>query len=222
MSLKVIGAGYPRTGTLSLKLALEQLGFGPCHHMVEVLQHPEQAALWTRKFRGEAVGWGELLAGYGSTTDAPSCFFYEEIGARYPDAKVILSIRSADSWWQSASATILSADNAERMMHSPNAAALTSLFDNMQEFFRSRPGVFPDPSNPDRDAAIDAFEGHCDGVRRAFDEERLLVFEARQGWEPLCCFLDVPVPHTPYPRANSRDDFSQIASLERTGDDIRR
>jgi Sulfotransferase domain len=222
MPLKVIGAGYPRTGTLSLKLALEQLGFGPCHHMVEVLQHPEQAALWARKFGGEALDWDELLAGYGATTDAPTCFFYEELGARYPDAKIVLSIRSAESWWQSASATIMAEGNAGRVMQSPNAAALAPMFESMMEFFRSRPGIFPDPSNPDRDTAIAAFEAHCDGVRRAFGEERLLVFEARQGWEPLCRFLEVPVPDTPYPRANSREDFSQIASLERTGDDIRR
>lgn len=215
MPLKVIGVGFPRTGTLSLKLALEQLGFGPCHHMIEILQHPEQALLWGRKFGGESLDWDEVFAGYASTTDAPSCFFYKELAARYPDAKLVLSTRSAESWWQSAQATVMSAENRERMMHSPNAALMAPMFQQMREYLSKRPGSFPDPENADAEQAITAFNRHNEGARREFSPGRLLVFEAKEGWEPLCGFLDVPVPDIPYPRANSREEFSQVASLGR-------
>jgi len=112
MPLNVIGAGIGRTGTQSLKFALEQLGAGPCHHMIEVFRHPEQFALWEQVFDERPLDWEDVFAGYRSSCDAPSAFVYRELAERYPDAKVILTTRDPESWWRSASATILSVRRA--------------------------------------------------------------------------------------------------------------
>jgi hypothetical protein len=198
MPLKVIGAGYPRTGTLSLKFALETLGFGPCHHMAELIMHPEQVPLWLRMTDGESLDWDEIYAGYSSTTDAPGCFFWRELAERYPDAKVILSIRSAESWWTSANATVMAAPPPPPV--APLIARLTSKRSGKGE-------VIPNPLDPDREAAIAAFDRHNEEVRRTIAPERLLVFEARQGWDPLCAFLGVAAPDRPYPRVNTSEEF---------------
>lgn len=212
MPLKLIGAGYPRTGTFSLKSALEQLGLGRCHHMAEIIRNPEQAALWARQFSHDRLDWDEVYAGYDAAVDAPTCFFFAELAERYPDAKLILSIRDAESWWNSAQATVMSPQNRERMMSSPNAPLLGPMMMKMREFVLNRPGTFPDLAAPDRDQAIAAFNRHNERVRESIPAERLLIFEASQGWEPLCRFLDVPVPDTPYPHANSREDFHQTVT----------
>ncbi len=206
MPLKVIGAGLPRTGTLSLKLALEQLGFGPCHHMSEIFPHPEQATLWAGKLSGEPLDWDDVLDGYNSATDAPSCFVYKELMARYPDAKVILSIRSAESWWSSAQATIMSPQSpANRPEILPNPEAFARMFQAMKK----AAGDVINFDGSDRSASIASFERHNEEVRRVVPKERLQVFEAKQGWEPLCSFLGVPVPKTPYPHTNSTGAFQQ-------------
>lgn len=219
MPLKVIGAGYPRTGTMSLKLALEHLGFGPCHHMAEILQHPEQATLWTQVFSGDPIDWDDVFAGYRSATDAPSCFVALKLAERYPDAKIILSIRSAESWWESARATVMSDANREGMMRSPNAALIGPMMAKMREYF-GRDGEDPalDPERPDRDSAIAAFDRHNERIRESIASERLLVFEAGQGWDPLCEFLGVPVPDREYPKANTRQDFHEMVSRIHAGE----
>lgn len=228
MPLKVIGAGYPRTGTMSLELALEHLGFGPCHHMAEVLQHPRQATLWARAFSGEPIDWDEVLAGYSSSTDAPSCFVSLELAQRYPDAKVVLSLRSAESWWDSAQATVMSEANRDGMIRSPNAALIGPMMMKMREYlYRNGDGAegaraAPEPGTPDRAAAIAAFNRHNERIRAAIAPERLLVFEARQGWEPLCEFLGVPVPQQPYPRANRREEFHEMVARIHAGADVGR
>lgn len=206
MPLKVIGAGFPRTGTMSLKLALEQLGFGPCHHMIEIIQHPEQATLWARKLTGEPLDWDDVLKGYNSVTDGPSCFVYKDLMARYPDAKVILSSRSAESWWASAKATVMSPDSpANRPVSLPGAE---DFMQKLQVITKAAGGGI-NWDGSDRAGAIAAFERHYEEVKRIVPKERLLVFESRQGWEPLCRFLGVPEPETPFPQTNSTIEFQQ-------------
>lgn len=199
MSLKVIGAGLGRTGTLTLKTALEQLGFGPCHHMVEVFANPAQMGFWRRAAIGEAVDWEEVFAAYGSSVDWPSAHFYKALADRYPEAKVILSLRDPQRWYDSMSETILKV-----MDGSGN-----------QDRFGSEDGRFAEIIVADktfgydfsRDNVIAAFERHNAEVRKTIPAERLLVFEAADGWTPLCAFLGVPVPDTPFPRTNSREEF---------------
>jgi len=217
MPLEVIGAGYPRTGTMSLKLALEQLGFGPTHHMIEIFDHPDQAALWARAFSEDGIDWEDVLAGYNSCCDAPSCFVYKELAARYPRAKVILTIRSAESWWESAQATVMSQANRDGLSDNPAGAKILPMFMAMRSYMTKQGRDWVNPEQPDRATAMAAFNAHNEEVRRLIDPDRLLVFEPRQGWEPLCRFLGVPAPTTPYPRVNTREEFHHVAAASRAG-----
>ena len=197
MSLKVIGAGYPRTGTTSLKLALEQLGFGPCHHMREIMQNPQSSALWV-----EAAGapgkanWDKVLEGYQSCTDVPGCTFWRELVAYYPSAKVLLSVRDPEKWFESTQATVLGAEWVARTLTTP-----------LKEFFEK--AVYPEFSGyfNDRDFLLSQYARHHDEVIRTVPKERLLVFDVHDGWAPLCTFLGVPIPETPFPRTNSREEM---------------
>lgn len=201
MPLQVIGVGFGRTGTNSLKLALEMLGFARCHHMVEVIENPWQAPLFLAAARGEAVDWDTLYEGYLSCCDWPSCHFWRELSAYYPDAKVILSHRNAQSWFNSMSETIL-----PLLKNGPATDADPVRQMGYEIVFRQTFGENVD----DRDHVIGVYERHNQAVRDAIAADRLLEFEARDGWAPLCAFLDVPVPGQPYPNTNAPDDFRRI------------
>ena len=202
MPLKVIGAGLPRTGTNSLQIALNQLGFGPCHHMYELLQDPTRWPCWLRVYGGEPVDWEEVYAGYNSAVDAPASFLWRELSAAYPDAKVILTMRSPEEWRRS----MLAAGAAIRA--NPPKPALASFLQKSVEFFaKLSSAMLP----PDDASAFAAFAAHNESVMRAVPEKRLLVFDVRDGWEPLCRFLGVPVPGEPFPRTNSAEEFAERA-----------
>jgi len=210
MTLQVIGAGLGRTGTLTLKTALEQLGFGPCHHMVEVFANPEQVPFWNRAALGEAVEWGELYGTYRATVDWPGCHFYAELAERYPEAKVILSLRDPERWYVSMSETIL---KSMGMMGFGEPGKIPE--DHPMRFGGI---IIPQKTfNYDfsKDNVIAAFERHLANVRSTIAPERLLEFEASQGWEPLCQFLGVPVPEEPFPRTNSREEFWEHVTKRR-------
>lgn len=195
MTLSVIGAGLPRTGTSSLKAALEQLGLGPCYHMREVVQFPERAQFWVDAANGKMMDWEKVFEGYRSTTDAPGCHFYKELAKRYPDAPVILSLRNPESWFSSTQETILT----------PFVMKMHAAMGTLE--MCNKIGWGDDPKLRDKDYMLTRFHQHNDEVMRTIPRERLLVFEAKQGCEPLCKFLGVPVPAAPYPHANSREDF---------------
>lgn len=193
MSLRIVGAGLGRTGTLSLKAALERLLGAPCYHMAEVFAHPEHVPVWTRAARGEPTDWPRLFAGYRAAVDWPAAAFWPEIAAAFPDAPVLLSTRDPASWWESASATIFPATaRAEgpwrEMVDAMMAARFTSAIH-------------------DREAAIAAFERHNAEVRRRVAPDRLIEWQPRDGWAPLCRALGVPVPDEPFPHVNTRETF---------------
>ena len=208
MSLKVIGAGFGRTGTLSLKRALEQLGFGPCYHMAETRDHPEHDAAWLALAQGDA-DWQSVLSGYRSTVDWPGVHFWKTLAAENPDAKIILTVRDPDSWYDSADKTIFgrmrtSADllaRGEEHTVSPARCAHIRMVNTIVAN-----GAFG--GDLSRDHAISVFNAHNEDVHRSVPAERLLVYESGEGWDRLCDFLGVPVPQTPYPRVNSTEDFS--------------
>ncbi|HXC56028.1 MAG TPA: sulfotransferase [Rhizomicrobium sp.] len=206
MSLKVIGAGFGRTGTASLKQALEMLGLAPCHHMVEVFQHPEQVPFWDRAALGEAVEWDDVFAAYQASCDWPSCSFYKELALRYPEAKVILSLRDAASWYRSVSSTIMPA-----MMQPKDGATqrLPGIFGPLLIGEKTFGNDFSEAH------MIGVYERHNEEVRRAIPKDRLLVFEAKDGWDPLCAFLGAPVPPSPYPRNNTTDEFQARLAARR-------
>ncbi len=207
MTLQVIGAGLGRTGTLTLKTALELLGFGPCHHMVEVIANPEQIPFWNRAAKGEAVDWDEVYGSYRATVDWPGCHFFAQLADSYPEAKVILSLRDPERWFDSMSNTILPG------MQEMGLETLTNdhpmLFGGL---IIARDTFGFDFSKA---SVIAAFERHNAEVRRRIAPERLLVFEAAQGWEPLCAHLGVPVPDRPFPRVNDREEFETHAQRGR-------
>ena len=201
MPLEVIGAGYGRTGTFTLKTALEMLGFGPCHHMVEILEHPELAPFWNRAAEGEKVDWEEIFGKYRATVDWPGCSFYAELAERYPDAKVILSSRDPERWYESMSQTILKTMSDDLKQGSDVRA------DNPMRFAGLLIAEKAFGRDFSRENVIAEFKRHEQEVRDTIAAERLLVFDARQGWEPLCEFLGVPVPDEEFPKTNALDEF---------------
>ena len=219
--MKLIGAGFGRTGTTSLKAALEELGFGPCYHMTEVFAHPEHADFWTSAWRGKPVDWEGFLGGYEAAVDWPACTFYEELMEEYPDAKVLLSVRDPERWYESTRNTIYELSMlVDRSPISRTIFALISFF-VFGGFASNRSdlvgeivwrGTF-DGRFEDRQHAIEVFERHNEEVKRRVPPERLLVYEVREGWGPLCAFLDVPEPEQPFPRLN---DASQMQLGMRT------
>jgi hypothetical protein len=196
MTLQIVGTGLGRTGTLSLKGALETLGFGPCHHMVEVFQHKETMPLWIEAGKGRAR-WDEIFAGYRSAVDYPAARFWREITAHYPDAKVIHTTRDPERWFESVNATIFA----------PRSMALTGGEDPvMAEFFATVVSEYAGRT-ADRDFMVDYFKAHDERVKAEISPDRLMIFDAAEGWAPLCDFLGVPVPDAPYPKVNTTEEF---------------
>jgi hypothetical protein len=209
MTLSVIGSGFGRTGTKSLKEALETLGFGPCHHMHEILEHPEQVVYWQAVAAGRPVDWNEVFAGYGSQIDWPGAHVWRELAAAFPEAKVVHSHRPEDVWWRSFSRTIGKLMQTYRQM--PLPPHIVDMMDAWgalagKETFG---GVFDD-----RETAIAAYRLRLEQVRAAIPAHRLLVFDVAEGWAPLCRFLGVPAPETPFPHHNVRADFWDVLGGE--------
>ncbi len=195
MTLRVVGAGLGRTGTLSLKLALERLLGGPCHHMMEVFAHPEQLPSWHAAARGRMPDWHELLKGYVAAVDWPSAAFWPELAEAFPDALVLLSVRDADAWWKSAGGTIFPA-----LEHATSPEWRAMIDDLFAARFTS--------AYADRDAAIAAFERNNARVRERIPARRLLEWRAGDGWAPICRALGVPVPAEPFPHVNTTAEFN--------------
>jgi hypothetical protein len=206
--VKVVGAGFGRTGTASLKAALETLGFGPCYHMTEVFKHPEHAGFWVAAWRGELVDWDEVLGNYEATLDWPACTFYQELLKRHPDAKVILSVRDPERWYESTRNTIyeLSVGITASPLYRIGFAFVSLLVlgasgsINMADEIIWE-GTF-DGRFEDKRHAIEVFNRHNEEVRRGVPQDRLLVYEVKEGWGPLCEFLGVEEPGKPFPRLN--------------------
>lgn len=195
MGLKVVGTGLGRTGTKSMQTALAMLGFGPCHHMLEVFQHPESMQLWIDA--GEArPDWDAIFQGYASAVDYPSAAYWRELTRYYPDAKVLHTVRDPDQWFDSVHATILAPDSLSRREGDDVRARF---FASVLRRLPSRPD--------DRAVMTDYFRRHTEAVTATISPERLLVFQVGEGWERLCKFLGVPVPAAPYPSENSRAEF---------------
>ena len=200
MALEIIGAGFGRTGTLSLKGALEQLGFVKCYHMAEVMQRPGHDAIWARATRGQSVDWDALFDGYRAAIDWPVCHFWRELSAQYPRAKIILTTRDAQAWFKSMAETILHV--MQRPL--PEDPAWREHRKMVIELVGET--VFGGRLR-DKDHIIGVFQRHNDEVQRSVPAGRLLEYDVKQGWGPLCAFLGVPVPATPFPKVNTTDEF---------------
>ena len=203
MTLGVIGSGFGRTGTMSLKLALDQLGLGPCYHMSEVFKNPAAPDWWFEAAQNPAkADWTKIFNGYKSTVDWPNATYYKELAAAYPNAKVVHTERDADEWYASTQATIF----MDRGPPDPNNPFQRMLHKVVYDFFDAR--------THDKDHVISVYTAHNAEVRAAIPPERLLVYHVADGWGPLCEFFGVPVPEGPTPKVNSREEFAvMIANM---------
>lgn len=213
MALQVIGAGFGRTGTLSLKAALETLGFGPCYHMVELLAQPERVRHWEAAERGRPVEWDALFRGYRAAVDFPAYRQYRVLAEHYPRAKVILTVRDPEAWYRSVLSTTYRASPpplrtalfALKLPFSPRLRRLLRALNLARGIWRKdfggRFGY--------KDEALKAYRAHLEEVQRTIPAERLLVYDVREGWGPLCSFLEVPVPDVPFPHLNDRASFER-------------
>ena len=208
MGLRVVGAGVGRTGTTSLKAALEQLLGGRCHHMLEMFGSDEQVAGWTGAIEGQPVDWRSLMADFTAQVDWPGASFWAELSAANPDALVLLSVREdPDAWYTSASNTIFQAMGRSDEEIGPWLAAVRRM---MADRFSDR--------FDDRDTMMAAYERHNDAVRVGVPADRLLEWTPAQGWEPICERLGLQVPAEPFPHANTTEDFkAMMAAMEAGG-----
>jgi hypothetical protein len=209
--MKLIGAGLPRTATLSQKVALEMLGLGPCYHMVNVLADLDQTSYWKRALDGDRP-WDEVFDGFNSTVDWPGGYFYKELIEVYPDAKVLLSVRDPQKWQASMRDTVWAVRNGDSTMRhisdargtvDPGWAAFLEMIDGL--LWRGQ-GTLAD-CHGDADQLPLAMERWNDEVKANVPPDRLLVWQASDGWEPLCEFLELPVPSEPFPNVNDSQVF---------------
>jgi hypothetical protein len=207
MTLKVVGAGLGRTGTHSLKIALEELLGGPCYHMVEVIQDPPQAEFWLRAINGEAVDWNGFLAGYRAAVDWPASAFWRELSEANPNAIILLSTRDTDDWWRSASRTIFEIslrDTASFQGQPPMALDMPRIM--LSTKFT--------PNWENEAEAKAAYERHNADVRASAPADRLVDWRAGDGWEPICRALGLAVPGHPFPHVNTSDEFRAMTGLD--------
>ena len=206
--IRVVGAGVGRTGTASLKEALERLLGAPCYHMSEVFAHLDHVPTWHRAIRGDAVDWSQLLEGYAAIVDWPGAACWRSIAAAYPDALVLLSARAdAETWHRSAKATILGDIPEDAKAAQPELREFGEMVGDMFAAF--------DPKWRDRDAAMAAYERHNAAVRAEVPPQRLIEWQPGDGWTPLCQALDLPVPDDPFPHTNTTDEFNARRAAQR-------
>ncbi|MBF8189633.1 sulfotransferase family protein [Nonomuraea sp. K274] len=224
--MTVIGAGLPRTGTSSMKAALERLGFGPCHHMFNIMTNPALVDRWLSVTTEGPVNWEEVFEGFRSAVDWPASHFWREQAEAYPDAKVVLTVRDPHAWYVSMQVLITDGPGRDLPEDLPEAAAAV-----FQRMMRLGPvldhitqSVFAQSFRDgplDEEVAVAAFERHVAAVKEALPQERLLVFDVREGWEPLCRFLDVPVPDgEPFPHLNDAKSMQQMLAKLMAGGEI--
>jgi hypothetical protein len=209
MTLRVVGAGLGRTGTHSLKIALEQLLGGPCYHMLEVFGRPDDIPVWHRAMDGEMPDWNAFLTDYRAAVDWPASAFWREIAAANPDAVIILSTRKdADAWWTSATNTIFHIVDgtvdigSDAVGEAQRAMAIDMLTKRFTENWQ------------DETEAKRAYEAHNADVRASAPADRLIDYRAGDGWEPICEKLGLPVPDVPFPHVNTTDEFRAMVGME--------
>ncbi len=220
-NIKVIGAGFGRTGTMSIKHALEHLGFGPCYHMIELTNNPERVTYWEQIVNGKTPDWEKLLAGYHSIMDFPGCLYYKELLVAYPNAKVILSVRDSEDWYESAKATIFKSYPTGKQLFT----ILKSYFVSKRVRLLMRVGWIIQKTIYQRTfgykmfnkaEAIKRYEAHNKAVINFVPSNQLLVYNVREGWEPLCNFLNVPLPEVNFFNTNKPAHFHKMKNITLT------
>lgn len=209
MTLEVIGSGFGRTGTKSLKAALEKLGFGPCHHMHEIVENPEQVAYWQALAAGHSVDWAEVFRGYRSQVDWPGAHVWRELAEAFPEAKVVHTVRPEEKWWASFDRTI--GKLMARYQELPLPPHIHDILKAWNDL--AGQGTFGGVLD-DKNVGLAAYRKRTSDVREALGPDRLLVFDVAEGWGPLCDFLGVDVPDEDFPHHNLRADFWEVLGGE--------
>jgi hypothetical protein len=208
MTVRVVGAGLGRTGTNSLRLALEQLLGAPCYHMMVVSDRPQDVDVWWAALRGEMPDWSAFPAGFEALVDWPSTAFWRELAAAHPDALVLLSVReSAEAWWRSVERTLVPTMAAPPPADRPGLA-------RQRQMVRELVASTFTPDLADAEAAMAAYERHNAEVRETVPPQRLLEWQAGDGWQPICDALGLPVPPQPFPHTNTTADFRTMVGLD--------
>lgn len=219
MSIKVIGAGLGRTGTMSLKRALEHLSGEKCFHMVELLNLPDRLKYFKKNNLDRRANWEKLFEEFGSVTDFPCCMYYQELAELYPEAKVILTVRDPEKWYESTLETIYRGkpktlkDFAKLMwnyMRSSDVRRVAPIFKNNDKMIWD--GFF-EGKFEDKKHTLSIYHRHIEAVKKNIPKKRLLVFNVKEGWKPLCDFLGQPVPKIPFPRTHQRAEFNKAMDL---------
>ena len=216
MPIKIIGAGFPRTGTNTLRESLELLGFGKTYHMKNLIVQPENLHYWTTLKETGTTNWQELYDGYEATVDFPCYPWYKEHMKQYPDAKVILTLRPFEKWYESFYSTIWQAQNrpeeqngemAQRVASDPRLQAVMKVMGFAKQTINEDhfQGRFLDKEFMEK-----IYNDHNEEVKKCVPANKLLVFDAGEGWQPLCEFLDVKKPDAPLPHTNKREDFAAM------------
>ncbi len=203
--LEIIGAGFGRTGTHSLGLALEKLGFGPCYNINEIFKNPGHGELWSSALDGKSVDWDYMFGSYKSMVEWPGVAFFDEILHHYPNSKVILTLRDPESWYESVQNTVF--DSLELSAHNPdpNKRESQSLARRLvlEHTFEGR--------HWDKEYVLDIYRKHVHHIVEVVPRERLLKFDVKDGWKPLCDYLHKAIPAEPFPKVNERSDFIDSA-----------
>lgn len=202
--MRIIGAGLGRSGTMSIQEALEQLGYRPCYHMKIALWRFWHLNFFLKAWHGEEVNWKRFFRHYQAVVDWPACSFYKELMTEFPDAKILLNIRDPEKWYDSMYETIWAIQPAFPFWFPPIVRRLHNDIiwnGNLKGVFR------------DKQKTIEVYKNYIESVRETVPPERLLVYDVREGWGPLCAFLDVPVPDLPFPNKNERKSFKRVISL---------
>jgi hypothetical protein len=203
--MKIIGAGFGRSGTMSIKSALDQLGYGPCYHMKITLKRYHHMQFFMRAWAGKKVNWKKFFHRYNSVVDWPACSFYKDLMNEFPDAKVLLNIRDPEAWYSSMKETIYAIQPAFPWWF---PKVVRQMHDEII-WNGSLKGVFED-----REKALAVYLQHIEEVKKTVPADRLLVYNVKEGWKPLCDFLGVPVPEgKSFPHINERKSFKQLILL---------
>ena len=204
--MKVFGTGFGRTGTMSLKIALEKLGMGPCYHMREVVSHPSHIKIWYDISRGKHPNWNRLFKGFNSAVDFPVSLFYNKLINKFPDAKFILTIRDFDKWYISTANTIYKVPSILPEWFQQVVYPI-KMFIAMQVNL-IWVGLFNNKFSDKESARIVYYE-HIERVKKVIPSDKLLIYEINKGWEPLCEFLNVDLPEMPFPKVNDTAEMLQ-------------
>lgn len=212
--LKVLGVGLGRTGTRSTRQALEHLGLGQCHHMSALIGNQKLAQKWYDAVFHNKTNWDYIFDGYQASVDWPAVSYWRELADHYPNAKVLLNTRDSESWYASMSKTVF------KQLETPLGEEGSDLW--LRRTITNkliREDLFSGRGASDKAHAISVFEKHNAEIQASFDSDRLLVWEVSEGWEPLCEFLDLPVPNKSFPHLNSTANFSKMLAGEVPSDD---